>query len=413
MKKSKFLLILLSVLTMPFFNTLLAQNTLHYAWSTNGDAKDKLFPETDGKIIITNTINTDCTPEEIISQTENYILGVQRKGHKTFENTGKTTSRLVSDVEFSFGKQAWGMEFWGSPLFSLLKDATKVKFKLAIEAIPGKYRYILSDFETNRNTISGEAKNDGQSNTIHFQRVNSLLKERDAYAATHKNDRETQEKLYDYNAQIDYENYLYANEFYMVDCFAKGLDKLNCQQDGFSDDFNTDDSSILHDNYQNTMSSQNFSVGANGIYNMVFNNGVSNPETTNIAKRTSADPIFRLGKGNNVYITSGENAYEQSGAQELIKQIKIDGFWNVVGVPSQADFIITYIVNTDGRDKAYINISVPDTSVVLTKFKTSSNESVRDNREVARSIYLKKLTKLQKDIVQGKYIQDFSEFYNK
>ena len=90
---------------------------------------------------------------------------------------------------------------------------------------------------------------------------------------------------------------------------------------------------------------------------------------------------FLMEKGNNVYVDSGSSIFEQAGAQELIKQIIIDGFWNVVGNRRKAHFVIKY-----------------------------TSESSNDNRELARDVYLKNIVPLQKKIEAKKYPKKLLQF---
>lgn len=388
-----------------------AQNTLYYAWSANGNIGKKLFPEVNNEVVISNIINTDCTPEEILESVEDLIGYINLKKNRSLELVSKSKSRAVYSGEFSFGTQNWGMDFWGSPLFSVNRSATKVKFILNIEAIQGKFKYSLTDFETNRNTIKGEAKNDGQPNMIHWQRVNSLTKERDQYKADHPNDRKTKEVIYDYNAQIKYEHYLYGNEFFMIDRFAKLLDNLNCNSTDFIEsqfELKPGDAEI---GSQNLYTLSNFKQIDNGMYTMTFSNNVNPNSDIDAIPHKPKNSYFLMEKGNNVYVTSGEHMYEMAGAQELIKQISIDGFWNVVVDLKEADFIITYRVNLEGRDRGYIVFSNVDGTISIPMFYKSASESVRENREVARSIYLSNLTKVQNDIEKKKKLKEFESFY--
>lgn len=388
-----------------------AQNSLYYAWTTNGNTGNKLFPEVNNEVIISNIIITDCSPEEIFESLEDLVGYINLKKDRSLKLVSKSKSRAIYSGEFSFGTQNWGIDFWGTPLFNVNKSATKVKFILSIEAIQGKFKYSLTDFETNRNTIKGEAKNDGQPNVIHWQRVNSLIKERDLYKAENPDNRKTKEVIYDYNAQINYENYLYGNEFFMIDQFSKSLDGLNCNSTDFMEsqfELMSEDAEI---GYPNLYTLSNFTHRDDGMYTMTFINDVkTDSDIVNIHHKPK-DSSFLMGKGNNVYVTSGEHIYEIAGAQELIKQISIDGFWNVVNDIKEADFVITYNVNLEGRDKGYIVFSNTDRTTSIPMFYKSSNESVRDNREVARSIYLSNLTKLQKSIEKKVNLKAFESFY--
>lgn len=119
---------------------------------------------------------------------------------------------------------------------------------------------------------------------------------------------------------------------------------------------------------------------------------------------------FLLEKGCNVFITSDDHHYEQAGAQELIKQIMIDGFWNVVDDINQAHFVFKYYVNLEGRDKAYIVVMTPKGDTKLDLACTGSSESANENREVARDMYLAKIMPLYKKIETKKYPKSLNEF---
>ena len=54
---------------------------------------------------------------------------------------------------------------------------SKISFDVTIEPRQGKYRYLLTNFNTERYRIRGAGKSEGQSNFIHWQRVYSLTKE--------------------------------------------------------------------------------------------------------------------------------------------------------------------------------------------------------------------------------------------
>ena len=119
---------------------------------------------------------------------------------------------------------------------------------------------------------------------------------------------------------------------------------------------------------------------------------------------------FLLEKNCNVFITSDDHSYEQAGAQELIKQVMIDGFWNVVEDINQAHFVLKYYVNLEGRDKAHIIAMTPKGDSKLELGSTGSSESVSENREVARNLYLAHLMPLYKKIETKKYPKSFNEF---
>lgn len=399
--------ILFALLTLFVLQEGSSQNVLHYAQSTNGDRGECLFPEGEnGRVYYSDIISFPHAADSIIMAVDNFMMKMNIKDGYTIESVSSSSSMKTYNVQLEVGKQNWGIEYFGSPLFVLQRDASHVKFKCVIEAKPGRYKYTLFDFETNRNTLRGEAKNDGDPNIIHWQRVNSLTKERDQYIAGHDGqNRKTKEKIYDYNAQIAYETSLYIAEYSSFRRIVDGLAKLAF----FNDDF---------DNFESTFSESSqtqgtgFSILGNGFFTQYLNVDSNTETQATQAVDLSSYKGFLLEKGNYVYVTSGEPDYEKAGAQELIKQITIDGFWTPVTQLDHAHFVIEYHVNLEGRDKAYITIHDPKNNLICPKTWTKgSSESVNENREIARSIYLDALLPLQSMIEKGKIPQYVEIFY--
>lgn len=358
-----------------------SQNLLHYAQSANGEMGECLFPKgEDGKVFFSEIISSPFSADSIIMAADNFMMKMNIKDGYTIESVSSSPSMKTYNVQLEVGKQNWGIEYFGSPLFVIQRDASHVKFKCVIEAKQGRYKYSMFDFETNRNTIRGEAKNDGDPNIIHWQRVNSLKKERDLYISKHNVEkRQSKEVIYDYDSQIAYESNLYLAEYNSFKKLVDGLAHLN-----FNDDFE-DMSTVNSSNSDDVLEQKAVVSNYSG---------------------------FLLNKGNNVYVTSGEPDYEIAGAQELIKQISVDGFWKPVNRVDQAHFVIEYHVNLEGRDKAYITIHDPLNRLICSKrWSKSSSESVSENREVARSLYLNSLFPLQKMIENGN-IPQYLELFN-
>lgn len=401
----RILFIILSLTLMMGGNS---QNLLHYAQSANGDKGECLFPEgEDGRVFYSNIITTLHAADSIIIAADNFMMKMNIKDGYRIESVSSSPLMKTYNVQLEVGKQNWGIEYFGSPLFVLQRDASHVKFKCVIEAKQGRYKFTMFDFETNRNTLRGEAKNDGDPNIIHWQRVNSLLKERDQYVAKHDvQKRQTKEKVYDYNSQIAYETSLYLAEYASFKRLVDGLTQLSFFDDDFEDVRNTNS----NDNSITFSQGVDFSILGNGF----FNHSSGNQSLADASKQVDLSDFhgFLLDKGNNVFISSGEPDYEIAGAQELIKQITIDGFWTPVSQLNQAHFVIEYHVNLEGRDKAYITIHDPHNNLMCSKtWSKGASESVRENREVARSLYLEALLPLQQLIEKGKspkYLEVFN-----
>ena len=385
-----------------------SQNLLHYAQSANGEMGECLFPKgDDGKVFFSKIVSSPHAADSIIMAADNFMMKMNIQDGYRIESVSSSASMKTYSVQLEVGKQNWGIEYFGSPLFVIQRDASHVKFKCVIEAKQGRYKYSMFDFETNRNTIRGEAKNDGDPNIIHWQRVNSLKKERDLYIAKHDPEkRQSKEVIYDYNSQIAYESSLYLAEYTLFKRLADGLAQLNFHEDDFEDMTNAGSNNSSDAYAQGT----DFSILGNGF----FSHASIDQNAPAIASPVDLSDYhgFLLAKGNQVYVTSGEPDYEIAGAQELIKQISIDGFWTPVNRLDQAHFVIEYHVNLEGRDKAYITLHDPQNNWVCSKTWTKgASESVSENREVARSLYLDSLLPLQQMIEKGK-LPKYLEIFN-
>ena len=385
-----------------------SQNLLHYAQSANGEVGECLFPKgNDGKVFFSDIISFPHAADSIIMAADNFMMKMNIMDGYRIESVSSSPSMKTYSVQLEVGKQNWGIEHFGSPLFIIQRDASHVKFKCVIEAKQGRYKYSMLDFETNRNTIRGEAKNDGDPNIIHWQRVNSLTKERDQYIAKHDPEkRQSKEIIYDYNSQIAYESSLYLAEYAAFKRIVDGLAHLNFFEDDFEEVSTADSDNSTVAFAQGTDSSI--------LGNVFFSHSSIDQNTPAIAQPVDLSDYhgFLLGKGNQVYVTSGEPDYEIAGAQELIKQISIDGFWTPVNRLDLAHFVIEYHVNLEGRDKAYVTIHDPQNNLVCSKTWTKgASESVNENREVARSLYLDSLLPLQQMIEKGKFPK-YLEIFN-
>ena len=383
-----------------------AQNLLHYAISTNGERGKCLFPEdATGNVVFSSIIDVPCSADSIIMVADEYISSQNITEKCKVKKIASSSRSCTYSIQLNIGQQSWGIEFWGSPLFVFQRDASHVKFKCIVEARNGKYKYSLIDFETNRNSLRGEAKNDGQPNIIHWQRVNSLTKERNAYAAKHDiTKRNVKEEIFDYNSQIAYEACLYQAEYDATLKFEYGLKNLQ-----FGDDFMDFATVPSITNAENENQGTEFissQFGKDFFMQTGGNDNFSRKEPTN--KFINDGHIFD--KGHNVFITSGDRLFELSGAQELVKQTMIDGFWNVVDDIKLAHFVMRYEVTLEGRDKAYLYFSTPNSNNEVKISSTGGSESIIDNREIARRLYLNSVFPMYKKIEEKNYPKQFSVF---
>lgn len=416
MKRSLFFLLafMLNIFTMN------AQNLLHYAIGTNGEKGECLFPEDEaGNVFFSKIVEVSSSADSIMTAADDFIMSKNTSERCIIKKLSSSSRTNSYSIQVNIGKQTMGVEYWGSPLFTVVRDASRIFFKCIIEARKGKFKYTFFDFETNRNTLEGEAKNDGQPNVIHWQRVNSLSKERDKFVSSHNiESRSNKEKLFDYNSQIAYEACLYQMEYDATMAFVNGLDNLKTDDDDFLEDPTKDaefDKKLGKQNpgksptYRPAFSRTFFSLsGSSPLDSYALSAPNENVQSSNYENYKG----FLLATGNNVYVRGGENNYEQAAVQELIKQIMIDGYWNVVYEIEQAHFVIDYIVDLEGRDKAHLRITTPKGDINYTPWKLTywSNESVETNRNIARNFYLSYIDDIAKDYQKGKIAKPLEIF---
>lgn len=353
---------LLLIITLLASLSISSQNYNATAFNINGEKLPLLFSENDkGDIVYSDVVNIEGDFTQIRQAVKDYIE--EQKGLHELEIKYEVdnSKRIVAKIVCPINKQYWAVEIWGSPVVSGLRDASRITFKCAVDFLNNKFKYTLSDFWTDNRRISGEAKDNGPTNIIYQQRVNSLQKEYDDYASSHNSSkRSVKEKIYDLKSAVDYEKYQYVDSYNAVMNFIKGLREVQL--------FN-----------------------ANGDFVDQFTSQSSDDEKGQSLDLTNFHGNL-LGKGNSVYVPSeGLEPYEKGGVQELIKQISVDEFWKIVNSPRLAHFIIEYHMSTEGRDHAWLVLKSADGKTICSKISgnhTGSSESLEDNHESARTLYM-------------------------
>lgn len=151
-----------------------AQNLNWRAFDTNGPMGECLFPQNDnGEIIISDIVLCDMSADSIMGLAKEFMYNINKQLNANCKIELEGTTKIACRVKLPIGNEFFPI---GS-LVTLERSHSEVAFDLAIEVRKGKYKYTLSNFFTERRRIPGEGKNDGQSNMIHWQRVNSLTKE--------------------------------------------------------------------------------------------------------------------------------------------------------------------------------------------------------------------------------------------
>ena len=341
-----------------------------------------LFPmNNQGEIVFTDNVSMDgLSVSEINNSVRTYINKFILRNGVDKKESAESESNLIYKLTVPVGKQQVTLEYWGAPVFAFARDASKVTFMLEINIKDGMFKYRLTDFWTSRRMIRGEGKNNGPSNLIHWQRVNSISKERDTYLKTHNSEkRSTKEDLFDYDMSIKYEQNQYAKEYAVISEFVKGFNSVK-------------KTNPFEDAPEEVSSIQKTDNSTSAIDLSSYHGNL-------------------LAKGNSVYISVNPNKqYELGGFYELYKQIIVDSIWRVAETPEQAHFIIDYIVDLEGRDKAILRIRDTENKNQVDLCKTGTSESYNENKEVARSMYKSHILPIIQQLEKGKTPKNLKVF---
>jgi len=207
---------------------------------TNGPVGECLFPQqTNGEAVYCETIECDLTREDIAEHCRQIVYDMEEHYdidvHDRFENSNKTEFVAEIPVGEEYKTMDTSRGFCAMPHGTFSRNErvrSKIIFRAMIEYKDGKYKYTLFDFYTKRRMIHGEGKNDGPSNLIHWQRVNSLAKERQAFIDSHNMKRtKNREKLEEeYDSVIRSEQEQYRAEYNAVRMFAATLRNIPAMQ---------------------------------------------------------------------------------------------------------------------------------------------------------------------------------------
>lgn len=215
----KRILTLLTLGLLPWFS--FAQNITHTAFNTNGPMGDVLFEQNeDGEIVYTGIIETPYSADTVLGLAREYLYTIEKKYKANISDRFEGITKVACDVELPVGTKYIAASWAG--VFA--KAAATVKFNVVIDIRPGKYRYTLSQFYTDRWRIPGEGKDNGPSNMIHWQRVNSLQE-----AAKYSSGRKKKE----FEEMIEKENISYQGEYNAVMDFIEGLKSFTVISEDF------------------------------------------------------------------------------------------------------------------------------------------------------------------------------------
>lgn len=112
---------------------------------------------------------------------------------------------------------------------------------------------------------------------------------------------------------------------------------------------------------------------------------------------------FLLEKGNNVYVWGENNLCGETGAEELKRLLKNDGFWNVVDNLQDAHFSINYCIKFKKRDQVVLTISSwrNGEAEILRIFSENNMEIPAKHVTIARDLYKDHIFPFEEKIRMG------------
>ncbi len=120
--------------------------------------------------------------------------------------------------------------------------------------------------------------------------------------------------------------------------------------------------------------------------------------TTELQKTAKEDPNKLIQKGNSVYIPfSSTKVVTRSGGIRLRKMVQELGYWNVVGCDKEAHFILEFVYDERGKDKAYIILKTRDNIIFYKSKKVSAKDFIPSHagQESAEKLFRKLKRKLK------------------
>lgn len=216
----RLLLISFTLFVCPFigFGQQYGQNLQFTAFDTNGPMGECLFPinekgEDEIKEVI---LFPGKTAEEISEQVQKWVYEITDRYHLRIDDKDRYmgTDLVAFRGNVKLGLSVLSIDNAFAHIGDIARYASEIKFCCRVEIKNEKCRCIFNNFWTDRRTIRGEGKSNGPENRLHWQRVNSLTKERDALIGGKvKLSKKTQEEVDAYNEQIRFEEETYRMEY--------------------------------------------------------------------------------------------------------------------------------------------------------------------------------------------------------
>ena len=192
-----------------------AQSLEITAFNTNGPMGAVLFPQDSlGNITLMGTAEVPYSADTIAGLVQDYLYLLGKVNETNIKDIYKGLSVVGCDITLEVGKRLFSIPYAGT----FLRPMSKISFNVFVEVRDGKLRYTLNNFHTKRWRISGEGKDQGPSNALHWQRINSIKKN-------------TKDK--DAQKMIAAEETIYKMEYNAVMDVIEGLKHLSVMQEPF------------------------------------------------------------------------------------------------------------------------------------------------------------------------------------
>ena len=189
----RFVILVLAILPIVGFS----QSYHDAKFNTNGPMGDVLFPENEeGDVVISEVVLASFRADTLKALAMQFMDEMDRTDEVNISKIDEGLTKISASVEVKEGTRYVAIPYGPA----IKKARSVVDFTMVIDFRDGKYRFTLSNFNTDRWRIRGDGKDQGPSNRIHWQRVNSIKKdfiwkstreemiaeEEDAYAEEYK-----------------------------------------------------------------------------------------------------------------------------------------------------------------------------------------------------------------------------------
>ena len=168
----KRLVILVFLVILPIVG--FGQSSHDAKFNTNGPMGDVLFPENEeGDVVISEVVLASFRADTLKALAMQFIDEMDRTDEVNVSKIDEGLTKISANVEVMEGTRYVAIPYGPA----IKKARSVVDFTMVIDFRDGKYRFTLSNFNTDRWRIRGDGKDQGPSNRIHWQRVNSIKKE--------------------------------------------------------------------------------------------------------------------------------------------------------------------------------------------------------------------------------------------